>query len=192
VLGDPSTYVRNPNAIVVPSALSDPQQTDVSLYEPTVFSLTQARTLCQQQMIKIVTEVDAVAKDPTIASKGDKPPYQSPDIFRSRLPVIEKPAAAAVAAAVSTRRTRRKSAFAALRLDGYKQIHLYYLDTAGNLRVSITAIDAGNQAGDFKDGGIVEEAKNVAANTPISATSLFSSGTKVCLSRAHFPSPDTY
>jgi hypothetical protein len=164
----------------------------VSLYEATAFSLTRAHTFCRQQMINIVAEVDAIAKDPTIASKKGKPPYQSPDIFRARLPVVKKSVAAAAAAtAVSTQRTRRKSAFAALRLDGYKQIHLYYLDTAGNLRVSVAAIDAGNQAGDFKDGGIVEEAKNVAANTPIAATSLFSCGIKVCLPRAHsFLPPD--
>jgi hypothetical protein len=93
---------------------------DVWLYEPTVFSLTRAHTFCRQQMINIVTEVDGIAKDPTIASKKVKPPYQSPDIFRARLPVIKKPVAVAAATAVSTQRTRRKSAFAALRLDGYK------------------------------------------------------------------------
>jgi hypothetical protein len=185
VLDAPSTYVQNPDEIVAPSDLSDSEKMDVSLYEPTVFSLTRARKFCQQQMIKIVAEVDAIAKDPTIASKDGKSPYQSPDVFRARLPVTKQSDA-------STKRSRRKSAFAALRLDGYKQIHLYYLDTGGNLRVSVATIDAGNQAGDFKDGGIVEEAKNVAANTPIAATSLFSSGTKVCLSRAHFPSPNTY
>ena len=182
MLDDPSKFVQNPDTIVVPSDLSDSETMDVSLYEPTAFSLTRARTFCRQQMMKIVAEVDAIAKDPTIASKGGKSPYQSPDIFRARLPVAKQ-------AAASTKRTRRKSAFAALRLDGYKQIHLYYLDTAGNLRVSVAAIDAGNQAGDFKDGGIVEEAKDVAANTPIAATSLFSSGTKVCLPWARSFSP---
>ena len=182
MLDDPSSYVQNPDAIVIPSDLRDSQKTDVSLYEPAAFSLTRAHAFCRQQMIKIVSEVDAIAKDPTIASTEGKLPYQSPDIFRARLPVAKQ-------SAVSTKRTRRKSAFAALRLDGYKQIHLYYLDTAGNLRVSVAVIDAGNQAGDFKDGGIVEEAKNVAANTPIAAASLFSSGTKVCPPRTHSFAP---
>jgi len=184
VLDDPSAYVQNPDAIMIPSDLRDSEKTDVSRYEPTVFSLTRARTFCRQQMINIVTEVDAVAKDPTIVSKEGRLPYQRSDIFRARLPVVKK-AVAADASAVLVERSHKKSAFAALRLDGYKQIHLYYLDTAGNLRVSIAAIDAGNQAGQFKDGGIVEEARGVAANTPIAATSLFSNGTDVCLPRAH-------
>jgi len=89
VLDDPSKYMRNPDAFVVLGHLSHSGM-NVLLYEPTASSLTSARTFCWQQMITIVAEVDAIAKDPNIARRLGNPPYQSPDIFRARLPVAKK------------------------------------------------------------------------------------------------------
>ncbi|KAI5856606.1 hypothetical protein BZA05DRAFT_204837 [Tricharina praecox] len=183
MLDESALYIKNPEPVYLPADLTTDEKTDVTLYEPNAFSLTRARTFCRQQMIRIVTEVDVVAKDPTTACKDSKAPYQSPDIFRARLPVLRKIEPTTVPAAAveegKSLQNRRRSAFAALRLDGYKQTHLYYVDTAGNIRYSVCNIEAGTQAGVWKDGGIVEEAKNVAANTPIAAAATFGSGKKV-------------
>jgi hypothetical protein len=176
VLDDPSAYMMTPDPVVVPADLADSEKTDVRLYEPTVFSLTRARTFCQQQMVRIVTEVDAVGKNPDLASIEGKMPYQSPDIFRARLPVLKKVEPASCGSAGgSSLKPRKRTAFAALRLDS-GHIHLYYLDSEGNLRATGGVTENGKPTGAWMDLGIVEEAKNVAANTPIAATTLFATG----------------
>ncbi|OBS23324.1 hypothetical protein FPOA_03873 [Fusarium poae] len=58
-------------------------------FEATVKGLDLARRSCRFQMIKIVNEVDAVEKDPGIATKETRPEaYQSTIVFRERMPVV--------------------------------------------------------------------------------------------------------
>jgi len=50
---------------------------------------------------------------------------------------------------------------------------------AGNIRASAGVTGNGKPTGDWKDLGMVGEAKDVAANMPIAATTLFASGKNV-------------
>ncbi|KAI8262808.1 hypothetical protein K4K58_000382 [Colletotrichum sp. SAR11_239] len=62
---------------------------DESKFSPDYKGLDLARRACRFQMIKIVSEVDAVTKDPKLATdetRGEQ--FQSPVAFRERLPKI--------------------------------------------------------------------------------------------------------
>lgn len=58
-------------------------------FEATIKGLDLARRACRFQMIKIVNEVDAVEKNPSLAAKEDRPEaFQSSIVFRERIPVV--------------------------------------------------------------------------------------------------------
>ncbi|KAJ6563946.1 hypothetical protein B0H19DRAFT_849774, partial [Mycena capillaripes] len=57
-------------------------------YPANIFGLDKARRDCRFEMIKIVKEVDAVARDPKVAvDPGRSWQYLSPAMFRLLLPV---------------------------------------------------------------------------------------------------------
>ncbi|KAI1266124.1 hypothetical protein F5Y18DRAFT_435050 [Xylariaceae sp. FL1019] len=61
-------------------------------FEASIKGLSDARTAIRRQMARIVNEVDAIEKDPKLATDEDHAePYQSPIAFEARIPVIEVP-----------------------------------------------------------------------------------------------------
>ncbi|KAI1321093.1 hypothetical protein F5Y16DRAFT_417104 [Xylariaceae sp. FL0255] len=61
-------------------------------FEASIKGLSDARTAIRRQMARIVNEVDAIEKDPKLATDEDHTePYQSPIAFEARIPVIEVP-----------------------------------------------------------------------------------------------------
>ena len=118
-----------------------------------------------------------MAKDPSIASDLEKAaPFQSPDIFRARLPVPEivKAVNADAGKAEAWKAATHSPAFAALRLEGLNKTHLYYRDTKGNIRLSVCS-DLQN----WTDGGTVADQQDVSINSPICATTQYSDGKTV-------------
>lgn len=63
-----------------------------SKFEASIKGLSDARTAIRRQMARIVNEVDAIEKDPKLATDEDHTePYQSPTSFEARIPVVEVP-----------------------------------------------------------------------------------------------------
>lgn len=63
-----------------------------SKFEASTKGLSDARTAIRRQMARIVNEVDAIEKDPKLATDEDHAePYQSPVAFEARIPVVEIP-----------------------------------------------------------------------------------------------------
>ncbi|KAI1109969.1 hypothetical protein F5Y14DRAFT_444299 [Nemania sp. NC0429] len=63
-----------------------------SNFEASIKGLSDARTAIRRQMARIVNEVDAIEKDPKLATDEDHTePYQSPIAFEARIPVVEVP-----------------------------------------------------------------------------------------------------
>lgn len=63
-----------------------------SKFEASIKGLSDARTAIRRQMARIVNEVDAIEKDPKLATDEDHTePYQAPVAFESRVPVVEVP-----------------------------------------------------------------------------------------------------
>ncbi|KAF7551363.1 hypothetical protein G7Z17_g5057 [Cylindrodendrum hubeiense] len=61
-----------------------------SKFEATPKGLDLARRACRFQMIKIVTEVDQIERDASKAANESRPEaYQSPVVFRQRLPLVK-------------------------------------------------------------------------------------------------------
>ena len=196
VLEDYSQYMTNPVAVEVPASVQEDENMDISPIEPNSYALTLARTYCHTQMVKLVLEmlyllvmvadvvaysiqVDAVADDPSIASAPGKPaPFQSPDVFRARLPVPKLGPAADVRAGG----TAAHSVFAALRLTGLNKTHLYYRDTKGNIRLSVCS-----DLHTWMDGGIVLDQQEVSINSPICATTQYDDGKTVGCSPSSCP-----
>ena len=110
-------------------------------------------------------------------------PFQSPDIFRARLPVpkIGKTVNAETGKAINSEAEAWKaathSAFAALRLAGLNKTHLYYRDTKGNIRLSVCS-----DLQTWTDGGIVADQQDVSINSPICATTQYNDGKTVSCS----------
>ncbi|KAM0227454.1 hypothetical protein ACHAPO_011516 [Fusarium lateritium] len=69
---------------------ADIGKNDIELpFAATIKGLDLARRACRFQMIKIVNEVDAVEKNPSIAANETRPEaYQSTIVFRERMPVV--------------------------------------------------------------------------------------------------------
>ena len=216
----------NPAAVEVPMSVQEDESMDISPIEPNSYALALARTYCRTQMTKIVLEVlyllvvaigvflltylrngiqvDAVADDPSIASALGKPtPFQSPDVFRARLPVpkvvptVDTGAGRTVPKvrlAVDTEagKTATHSAFAALRLTGLNETHLYYRDAGGNIRLSVCS-----DLQTWVDRGIVAGQQEVSINSPVCATTRYNDGKTVSCSQAvaqiasaAFPDPE--
>ena len=191
VLDDYSQYMANPVAVELPKGISkEAENMDISPIEPNPYALTMARTYCRMQMVKIVLEVlyflaiatgalaylqtrvqvDAVAKDPSIASAPEKAaPFQSPDVFRARLPVPKLGIADTEAGKTAT-----YSPFAALRLAGLNKTHLYYRDTKGNIRLTVCS-----DLQTWIDGGVVVGQQEVGINSPICVTTQYNDGKTV-------------
>lgn len=63
-----------------------------SNFEASIKGLSEARTAIRRQMARIVNEVDAIEKNPKLATDEDhKEPYQSPIAFETRIPLVEVP-----------------------------------------------------------------------------------------------------
>lgn len=63
-----------------------------SNFEASIKGLSDARTAIRRQMARIVNEVDAIEKNPKLATDEDHTePYQSPIAFEARIPVVEVP-----------------------------------------------------------------------------------------------------
>lgn len=63
-----------------------------SYFEASLKGLSDARTAIRRQMARIVNEVDAIEKDPKLATDEDhSEPFQSPVAFETRIPVVEVP-----------------------------------------------------------------------------------------------------
>ncbi|KAI8633210.1 hypothetical protein F5Y19DRAFT_294110 [Xylariaceae sp. FL1651] len=63
-----------------------------SNFEASIKGLSDARTAIRRQMARIVNEVDAIEKDPKLATDEDHTePYQSPVAFEARIPLVEVP-----------------------------------------------------------------------------------------------------
>ena len=61
-------------------------------FEASVKGLSDARTAIRRQMARIVNEVDAIERDPKLATDEDhSEPYQSPIAFEARIPTVEVP-----------------------------------------------------------------------------------------------------
>lgn len=61
-------------------------------FEASVKGLSDARTAIRRQMARIVNEVDAIERDPKLATDEDHPePYQPPVAFEARIPAVEVP-----------------------------------------------------------------------------------------------------
>lgn len=61
-------------------------------FEASVKGLSDARTAIRRQMARIVNEVDAIERDPKLATDEDHPePYQPPVAFEARIPTVEVP-----------------------------------------------------------------------------------------------------
>ena len=61
-------------------------------FEASLKGLSDARTAIRRQMARIVNEVDAIEKDPKLATDEDHPePYQSPVAFETRIPLVQVP-----------------------------------------------------------------------------------------------------
>ena len=144
-----------------------------------------------------------MAKDPSIASALEKAaPFQSPDIFRARLPVPKigktvnaqtgnaepektvnseagkaEAGKAEVGKAKAWKAASHSPAFAALRLAGLNKTHMYYRDTKGNIRLSVCA-----DLQTWTDGGIVADQQDVSINSPICATTQYNDGKTVSCS----------
>ena len=144
---------------------------------------------CLLTYLRTSMQVDAVADDPNLASALRKPsPFQSPDVFRARLPVPK------LGPAVDTEAggTARHSSFAALRLTGLNKTHLYYRDMRGNIRLSVCS-----DLQTWVDGGIVAGQQEVSINSPVCATARYNDGKTVSCSQAvaqvanaAFPDPE--
>ena len=125
-----------------------------------------------------------MAKDPSIASALEKAaPSQSRDVFRARLPVpkIGKAVNVEAGKAINTEaeawRAATHSPFAALRLAGLNETHLYYRDTKGNIRFSGCP-----DLQTWTDGGVVADQQDVSINSPICATTRYNDGKTVSCS----------
>lgn len=63
-----------------------------SNFDASIKGLSDARTAIRRQMARIVNEVDAIEKNPKLATDEDHTePYQSPIAFEARIPVVEVP-----------------------------------------------------------------------------------------------------
>ncbi|RAH86853.1 hypothetical protein BO86DRAFT_394649 [Aspergillus japonicus CBS 114.51] len=63
---------------------------DESRFPPTIKGLDLARRACRFQMVKIVKEVDAIETKPDLAADETREEaYQSPIVFRERLPLVK-------------------------------------------------------------------------------------------------------
>lgn len=70
-----------------------PFEEDNTRFEASIKGLSDARAAIRRQMARIVNEVDAIEKDPKLATDEDHhEPFQSPDAFEARLPKVDIPA----------------------------------------------------------------------------------------------------
>lgn len=61
-------------------------------FEASIKGLSDARAAIRRQMARIVNEVDAIEKDPKLATDEDHlEPFQYPTAFEARIPVVEMP-----------------------------------------------------------------------------------------------------
>ena len=56
-----------------------------------ISELDDAKTYCRQQMLRIVKEVDNIAKNPELASDEEHlPPFMSAELFKAMMPVLRR------------------------------------------------------------------------------------------------------